>query len=115
MSSAAALLLLPLISAAAILFGLKRNANVSALLATGSAVVTFVLSVMLLTSGQSGVAELLNWSQVGSLRLGIDLKVDALSSGMMIVVTGVVSEGLSTTVFPAASAGASFQTAIING
>ena len=31
------------------------------------------------------------------------------------VETGVVSDGLSTTVLPAASAGASFQTAIIMG
>ena len=38
----------------------------------------------------------------------------AISASMM-VVTGVVSEGLSTTVLPAAIAGASFQTAIISG
>ena len=31
------------------------------------------------------------------------------------VLTGVVSDGLSTTVLPAASAGANFQTAIIIG
>ena len=89
MTYAATILLLPLISAAAILLGLKRNANISALVATGSAVATFVLSIMVLTAGQTGVAELLNWSQVGALKLGIDLQVDALSSGMMIVVTGV--------------------------
>jgi hypothetical protein len=33
----------------------------------------------------------------------------------MTVVTGVVSDGLSTTVLPAAMAGASFQIAIISG
>ena len=36
-------------------------------------------------------------------------------SAMSSVVTGVVSDGLSTMVFPAASAGANFHTAIIMG
>ena len=36
-------------------------------------------------------------------------------SAMSNVVTGVVSEGLSTMVLPAASAGANFHTAIIMG
>ena len=39
----------------------------------------------------------------------------AAISASMIVVTGVVSDGLSTTVLPAAMAGASFHTAIISG
>ncbi len=39
---------------------------------------------------------------------------DAISASRT-VVTGVVSLGLSTIVFPAASAGANFQTAIIIG
>ncbi len=38
-----------------------------------------------------------------------------MSSAMKSVDTGVVSEGLSTIVLPAASAGAHFQTAIIIG
>ena len=42
-------------------------------------------------------------------------KNSAAISASISVVTGVVSEGLSTTVLPAASAGASFQTAIISG
>ncbi len=36
-------------------------------------------------------------------------------SAMSSAVTGVVSDGLSTSVFPAASAGANFHTAIIIG
>ena len=36
-------------------------------------------------------------------------------SAIRTVVTGVVSLGFSTTVFPAASAGPNFQTAIISG
>ena len=38
-----------------------------------------------------------------------------MSSAMRTVETGVVSDGLSTTVLPAAIAGANFQTAIIIG
>ena len=36
-------------------------------------------------------------------------------SASIVVVAGVVSDGLSTTVLPAASAGPIFQIAIING
>ena len=36
-------------------------------------------------------------------------------SANSVVVTGVVSDGFNTTVFPAAIAGANFQTAIIIG
>src|SRR5688572_21641372 len=89
MSYPAVILLLPLISAAAILLGLKRNANVSALVATGSAVAMFVLSMLVLAAEDTGIVELFNWSEVSGLKLGIDLQIDALSSGMMIVVTGV--------------------------
>jgi hypothetical protein len=38
-----------------------------------------------------------------------------ISSAIHTVVTGVVSEGLSTTALPAAIAGAHFQIAIMNG
>jgi len=108
MTLPSAILLLPLFSAALILLGLKRNANLSAIVATASAVVTFFLSIAVLLSkewmiGQSElnsllsafglnpskIINLLDWSNAGGLRLGIDLQIDALSSGMMIVVTGV--------------------------
>jgi hypothetical protein len=39
----------------------------------------------------------------------------AASSASIVVVAGVVSDGLRTTVLPAASAGAIFQIAIISG
>ena len=42
-------------------------------------------------------------------------RCSAMISAMSNVVTGVVSEGLSTTVLPAAIAGAHFQTAISIG
>lgn len=83
------ILLLPLFSAAAILLGLKKNANLSAMLATGSALATLLLCVLVLVTKDWSTITLLNWSEVGGLKLGIDLKIDQLSSGMMIVVTGV--------------------------
>ncbi len=83
------ILLIPLISAAAILLGLKRSATASALLSTASVLVTLGLSILVLMAGQWGNFELLNWSEVAGLKLGIELKTDALSSGMMIVVTGI--------------------------
>ncbi len=42
-------------------------------------------------------------------------KISAASSASFSVVSGVVSAGLSTIVFPAASAGPIFHTAIISG
>ena len=42
-------------------------------------------------------------------------RCSAASSAIRTVVTGVVSDGLSTTVLPAANAGANFHTAIIIG
>src|SRR5436190_7338395 len=105
------ILILPLISAAAIMLGVKRNANISAIVATFSALATFILSVMVLMARewevppQTGVDSITafgphgwagriipiihDWSNVPGLRLGIDIQVDPLSAGMMIVVTGV--------------------------
>jgi hypothetical protein len=42
-------------------------------------------------------------------------RCSAMISAISSEVTGVVSEGLRTMVFPAASAGANFHTAIMNG
>lgn len=66
---ASIILLLPLISAAAILLGLKKNANISALVATGSALATLLLSVLVLMAKEWGTVVLLNWSEVGGLKL----------------------------------------------
>ena len=51
MSSAAIILFLPLLTAVAILLGLKRSATVSALLSTAAVAITFVLSLGLLFKG----------------------------------------------------------------
>ena len=87
-----AILLLPLVASAAILLGLKRQAGISALVATGSALATFVMAVMvLLQGGESQSAVLHQWSNAGGLALDITLRNDTLSRGMMIVVTGIGS------------------------
>ena len=89
-SSPAVILLLPFFSAVLILLVLKRSAGVSALVATGSALLTLVLSIgVLMKGGAAESAVLYNWSQAGGLSLDIALKNDALSRGMMIVVTGI--------------------------
>lgn len=82
------ILALPLLSAAAIHLGLKRNQSLSALVATGSAAATLVLALILLGSSDSIAA--FNWASVaGFAGIEIGIQLDQLSKGMMIVVTGV--------------------------
>jgi len=81
------LLILPLASAALIQFGLKRSATLSAYLSTASVLVTFGIALSLLGKTQSGV--IFNWIKAGSFELNIGYQLDHLSTGMMIVVTGI--------------------------
>ena len=80
------LLLLPLLSAAAIHFGLKKNATLSAYVATGSALVTLLLSLLLLNKDGSVS---FHWASFGDFHLNIGLLLDEMSTRMMLVVTGV--------------------------
>jgi NADH-quinone oxidoreductase subunit L len=92
MSSAAIILFLPLLTAAAILLGLKRSATVSALLSTAAVAITFVLSLGLLFKGEAshGTEIIGSWIKISdTFSLDITLKLDALSKGMMIVVTTI--------------------------
>lgn len=86
-SAAWILLFLPLVIAAVNHLALRKNALVP-YISTASAVTTFVIAVLLL-----GKEEALgfSWAQVGSLNLEIGIKLDQLSTGMMIVVTGIGS------------------------
>ena len=93
-STPAIILFLPLAVAALILLanrGLKLHANVCALLSTGSAVVTLILSSMLIFGAESGdateVVRLFTWADFGSLQLEINATLDRLSRGMLFVVT----------------------------
>ncbi len=92
MSPAAIILFLPLLTATAILLGLKRSAIASALLSTAAVAVTFALSLGLLFKGEaSHSTELIgSWIKISdTFSLDITLKLDALSKGMMIVVTTI--------------------------
>ena len=92
MSSAAIILFLPLLTAAAILLGLKRSATVSALLSTTAVAITFILSLGLLFKGEAshGTEIIGSWIKISdTFSLDITLKLDALSKGMMIVVTTI--------------------------
>lgn len=92
MSPASIILFLPLLSAAAILFGLKRNPNASALLSTAAVGLTFALSLALLFQGSAsdGTQVLGSWIRLSdTFSLDFALHLDALSKGMMIVVTAI--------------------------
>ncbi|MFZ9937514.1 MAG: NADH-quinone oxidoreductase subunit L, partial [Luteolibacter sp.] len=78
---------LPIAVAAANQLVLRRNPLVP-WLATAACGVSFVISLLLLgTSGTTGFS----WAHIGGLDIHIALKLDHLSTGMMVVVTGVGS------------------------
>lgn len=81
------LLLLPLIVAAVNYLFFQKAHTVAALLSTASAVATFGISYSLLHVKESPAAY--EWMNVGGLKLQIGIQLDTLSTGMMMVVTGV--------------------------
>jgi NADH-quinone oxidoreductase subunit L len=82
------LLLIPLLSAALIHFVLKqRLATISAILGTVATAVTLAISINLVGSESNSI--LFNWITAGSFNIDIGLQFDQLSTGMMIVVTGI--------------------------
>lgn len=81
-------LLLPLLSAAVIQLVLKKDARLSALLATGSAIATLILTIFYQTDEpKESVA--FAWASFGNLEINIGLLIDSMSTKMMLVVTGV--------------------------
>ncbi len=79
------LLLLPLAVAALNQLVLGKNALVP-IISTASAIGTFVLALLLLkTTGTTAFP----WATIGDFSIEIGIKLDRLSSGMMIVVTGI--------------------------
>ena len=80
------LLLLPLLSAAVIHFGLKKNAFLSSMVSTGSAGATLLLTLFLLN--KEGAVSF-HWASFGDFHLDIGILLDAMSTRMMLVVTGV--------------------------
>ena len=79
------LLFLPLVVAAVCQLVLRKSAIVP-LVSTASAVATLVLSFLLL--GKTGSLAF-NWATIGDFNLQIGIQLDRLSTGMMIVVTGI--------------------------
>lgn len=88
MNQSLLLLIIPLISAIVIHFGLKQKlASVAALLGTVATLATLGLSLSLLGSETQGAS--FNWLQVGDFSINIGIQLDQLSKGMMVVVTGI--------------------------
>jgi len=87
------ILLLPLLSALSITLGLRRSRTLTNAFALSAVGVGFVLSVALFfafgLTGQSANAAALPWLSVGGLDIHIGLKVDALSTLMLMIVTGI--------------------------
>ena len=79
------LLILPLLAAASNQLFL-RKLGIAHWVSTASAAATFVIALMLL-----GKEETLSfaWATVGDFNINIGILLDKLSTGMMIVVTGV--------------------------
>ena len=81
------LLFLPLIAATANHLYLKRNAFVASMVSVISVAVTFGIALLLL--GKTDAPAPLSWATIGDFSLQIGIKLDQLSTGMMVVVTGV--------------------------
>jgi NADH-quinone oxidoreductase subunit L len=87
---------LPLVGAL-LIAALRRtlSANAAGSLATGLIASSFVLSVLLFlgfdSSTGGNTVHLLDWIHVGSMRIPLALRIDALSLTMMLIVTGIGS------------------------
>lgn len=79
------LLFLPLGIAAANQLALRKT-GLAPLISTGSSIATFVLALLLL--GKTGTSNFA-WASIGDFSVNIGIQLDQLSTGMMIVVTGV--------------------------
>ena len=79
------LLFLPLVVAAVNQLVLKKT-GLAPIVSVGSAVATFVIALLML--GKVGSYHFA-WATIGDFSINIGIKLDQLSTGMMIVVTGV--------------------------
>ncbi len=86
-----AVLLLPLVVAATILLGLKHWSGLSSLVSTGSALFTLIFCIILAADGEEVVdTASYPWINLGEhLSLTIGFQLDALSRGMMLIVTSI--------------------------
>jgi NADH-quinone oxidoreductase subunit L len=79
------LLFLPLVVAAANQLALKKT-GLAPIVSVASALATFVIAVLLLGKNETSHFA---WATLGDFSINIGIKLDQLSTGMMIVVTGV--------------------------
>ncbi|MGJ8634580.1 MAG: NADH-quinone oxidoreductase subunit L, partial [Luteolibacter sp.] len=79
------LLILPLLAAASNQLFL-RKLGVAHLVSTASAAATFVIAILLLGKEETMA---FSWATIGDFNINIGIQLDKLSTGMMIVVTGV--------------------------
>ena len=85
MNLAWTLLFLPLVVAAANQLVLKKT-GLAPIISVASALATFVIAVLLLGINETAYFA---WATIGDFSINIGIKLDQLSTGMMIVVTGV--------------------------
>lgn len=82
------LLILPLAAAVVTALFTRKHGNVSAMISVGSAVATLVISGLLHLKAEESHPSFV-WATAGDFQLSIGLTFDALSRGMMLIVTGV--------------------------
>jgi len=89
------ILMLPLVSATSIVLGLKNSRTLTNASSLSAVVTGFVLSVALFlnfgVSHEVAQADALPWLDIAGLKVHIGLTVDALSTLMLMVVTGISS------------------------
>lgn len=84
------ILLLPLLSAVSILLFTRRSGNISALISTGSALITLFLGIILLKMPDNAAVPSFPWLHLSSgFLVEIGFQIDQLSRGMMFVVTAI--------------------------
>src|SRR5256885_10613038 len=84
-------LFLPLAAAAAITLFTQKDGRLSAMISIGAIVLSFLVSVWLFIAQLPPFELRMTWLAVGNLKVDFGAKFDALSSLMLLVVTGVGS------------------------
>jgi NADH-quinone oxidoreductase subunit L len=85
-------LLLPLVSAALITLFTLKNDKLSAKISIGAVIGGFVLSLLIFLTGGTSGEHNITWISIGDFQATLGVRIDALSSLMLLVVTGVGSK-----------------------
>jgi NADH-quinone oxidoreductase subunit L len=87
---------LPLAAAAVNLFAGRRLGRAAGVLASATIALAFALALVnvrdvlaISAESRAGIQHLFDWITVGNLNVGVDLRLDTLSSVMILVVTGI--------------------------